>query len=111
MSWQAFSWTEIHARTPRFPERLFPAIQVSDLRVFEALSLMAAFLTPFAVMEFALGMWRMAADLGWAGQFFINDGVLSHWQVWVALAIFTQVSSVYLSRTLAKHAELGNGEK
>lgn len=108
MSWHAISWSEIQARVP---ERWVPTVPLVDARVVEALALIAAFLTPFAVMECALGFWRLCADLGWAGQFFIDDGVLSHWQVWFALAAFTQASSVYLSRTLAKQAELVKAQK
>jgi hypothetical protein len=111
MSWQAFSWTEIQARTPRLPERLLPAISLTNPRSLEALSLLASFLTPFAVMEAALGVWRLCADLGWAGEFFIERGLFSHWQVWFAVSIFTQLSSVFLSRALAKQAELVNRQE
>lgn len=107
MSWQAFSWSEIQARSPRLPERLWPSFTlVNNVHVTEALSLLTVFLTPFAFMEAALGSWRLAADLGWAGAFFIDTGVLSHWQVWFALAAFTQVSSVYLNRLLARQAQM-----
>jgi hypothetical protein len=105
MSWQAFSWSEIQARSPRLPERFWPSFTLATTQVIEALSLFAVFLTPFAFLEAALGSWRLAADLGWAGAFFINTGVLSHWQVWFALSAFTQVTSVYLNRLLATHTE------
>ena len=105
MSWQAFSWSEIQARTPRLPERLLPAISIESGRVLEAIGLVGTFLTPFAVMEAALGLWRLGADLGWTGPFFVNDGVLSRWQVWFALAAFTQAASVFLSKALAAQAE------
>jgi hypothetical protein len=108
MSWQAVGWSEIQARVP---ERLFPAFPLGDARIIEALALIAAFLTPFALMEFALGFWRLCADLGWAGQFFINQGVLSHWQVWFALTAFTQASGVFLNRALAKQAEFVKAQK
>ena len=105
MSWQAFSWAEIQARSPWIPERLTKPVAI-DGRLFELLSLVTMFLTPFAFMEAALGCWRLAADLGWAGAFFINVGLLSHWQVWFGLAAFTQVASIYLNRLLARQAEL-----
>ena len=109
MSWQAFSWTEIHART--LPERLWPAISLSSARSYELVSFIALFLTPFAAMEGALGTWRLATDLGWAGEFFVNSGLLSHWQVWFAIAAFTQVTAVSLNRLLAKHAALLQNRK
>jgi hypothetical protein len=73
MSWQAFSWSELQARTPKLPERLLPAISVNNsTRVLEAIGLVGTFLTPFAVMEAALGLWRLGADLGWTGRFLSN---------------------------------------
>lgn len=106
MSWQAFSWSEIQARTPRLPERLLPAISIDTRYLLEGISVVASFLTPFAVMETALGLWRLGADLGWAGPFFVENGVLSRWQVWFALAAFTQAASVFLRKALANQAEI-----
>jgi hypothetical protein len=111
MSWQAFSWSEIQARSPRIPERLWPGLTLVSAHAFEALSFIAVFLTPFAFMEAALGSWRLGADLGWAGAFFIDTGVLSHWQVWFALAAFTEITSVYLNRLLARQGELAGKQK
>jgi len=48
---------------------------------------LVALLTPAAVVAFVMGMWRVCADLGWAGAFLISGGFFSHWQVWIALAI------------------------
>jgi hypothetical protein len=50
-------------------------------------NILVALLTPAAVVAFVLGMWRMCADLGWAGSFLIAGGFFSHWQVWIALSI------------------------
>jgi hypothetical protein len=105
MGWQAFSWTELQERAPHVPERLAPAIEWTTDRTFEAATFMAVFLTPFALMEAALGIWRFCSDIGWAGAFFVDRGILSHWQVWFALAAFTQATSVYLNRLIAKHSE------
>lgn len=106
MSWQAFSWAEIQARSPWIPERLLTRPVWFDRHAYEALSFVALFLTPFAFMEAALGGWRLGADLGWAGAFFINVGLLSHWQVWFGLTAFTEVASIYLNRLLARQATL-----
>jgi len=111
MSWQAFSWSEIQTRSPRLPERLWPSFTWLSVHTFEALSFIAVFLAPFAFMEAALGTWRLGADLGWAGAFFIDNGVLSHWQIWFALAAFTQIASVYLNRLLARQSELAGKQK
>ena len=50
-------------------------------------NILVALLTPAALVALALGIWRVCADLGWAGVFFIADGFFSHWQVWIALSI------------------------
>jgi hypothetical protein len=49
--------------------------------------ILVALLTPSAVIALVMALWRVAADLGWAGAFLITDGFFSHWQVWIALSI------------------------
>jgi hypothetical protein len=48
---------------------------------------LVALLTPSAVVALVMALWRVCADLGWAGTFLIADGFFSHWQVWLALSI------------------------
>ena len=55
-------------------------------------------LTPLAVMALALGIWRLAADLNWAGEFAISSGLFSHWQVWIAAAVALQAGAGFLNR-------------
>lgn len=107
MSWQAFSWHEIRlqALEVRWAERLQPAIVWTGGASQALAAFIAVFLTPLALMESALGAWRLSADLGWTGNFFIGGGILSHWQIWFALAILTQAASVNLNRQLERHAE------
>ena len=57
-----------------------------------------ALLTPAAVMAFALALWRLSTDLGWARQFAFSEGLLSHWQVWAALAVVLQLCAWALGR-------------
>lgn len=106
MSWQAFSWQEImdQARESQIAERLQPAIDWTGYVSHGFLEIAGAFLTPFALTAGALGAWRLGADLDWTGDFFIADGLLSHWQVWVALGIGLQSASVALNRYLKKTA-------
>ena len=107
MSWQAFSWHElmVQARPVQISIRLQPAISWTASAYEALVSFIGAFLTPLALMEGALGVWRLCADLGWTGNFFIGSGLLSHWQVWIALVIATQAASVNLSRQLRAHRE------
>jgi hypothetical protein len=56
-----------------------------------------ALLTPAALMAWVLGFWRLAADIGVAGEFGIT-GVWSHWQIWMVSAAFLQGVSHILNR-------------
>ncbi len=78
--------------------RLGPAFAKRVQRNREWASLAAAFLTPAALMAFVLGMWRLASDLKWAGEFVFSRGLLSHWQVWVAMAGLLQTCASVLNR-------------
>ena|SRR5438876_239371 len=58
----------------------------------------AALLTPAAVMALVLSIWRLGSDLGFAGAFAIPTGILSHWQVWLAISVAVQFLAVLLNR-------------
>ena len=87
MSWQPFSWSEMQPR-------LQPALERTAETSQEAVRLVLAFLTPAAVIAGVLGAWRLSSDLGWTDEFFISKGLLSHWQVWFALAGLLQSAAV-----------------
>ena len=57
----------------------------------------AALLAPAALMAYALGFWRLASDMGMAGEFAIT-GVFSHWQVWIAVAVGLHLAASALNR-------------
>ena len=40
-----------------------------------------------AVLSFAMAAWRFGVDINVTRNFLIADGILSHWQVWLALSI------------------------
>jgi len=56
-----------------------------------------ALLVPASLMAYSLGFWRLASDLGLAGQFDIA-GTFSHWQVWIGLGVILHATSIVLSR-------------
>ena len=56
-----------------------------------------ALLGPACLMAYVLGLWRLASDLGFAGEFGIS-GFFSHWQLWIGLAVAMHVASITLSR-------------
>jgi hypothetical protein len=63
----------------------------------------ANLLTLVAISCASLGLWRMGADLDWAGAFVFQNGILSHWQVWIGAALAVQYMSWRLTR-YARHA-------
>ena len=60
--------------------------------------MVSSLMTPIAVMAWALACWRIAADLKWTGEFAIANGLFSHWQVWIAVAIAVQFAAFLLHR-------------
>jgi len=59
---------------------------------------LASLLTAGALMTAILGIWRVAADLRWASNFAIPEGLFSHWQVWMVSAGLLQTGSHLLNR-------------
>jgi len=59
---------------------------------------LGALLTPVAAMAAVLGVWAVAADLGWTGAFAIATGLFSHWHVWFLLAAGLQTVAHLLHR-------------
>lgn len=58
----------------------------------------AAMLTPAAFLVGVIGIWRVAADLGFTAGFAISSGIFSHWQVWLATAVLLQIFARLLIR-------------
>lgn len=63
----------------------------------ELASAFAALLIPAALMAYVLGFWRLASDMGMAGEFGI-EGLFSHWQIWIVLAAALTITSSVLNR-------------
>ena len=59
-------------------------------------------LTLAGVVTAALAFWRLAADPGWAGDFSIQDGVLSRYQPWFAAAVSLHGSAWIVNRRMAR---------
>jgi hypothetical protein len=56
-----------------------------------------ALLVPASLMAYSLGFWRLASDMGLAGQFDIT-GTFSHWQVWIGLGVVLHTAAIVLNR-------------
>jgi|GEM_PF-3535471 len=48
------------------------------------------------------GLWRIGQDLSWTGNFVFQQGLLSHWQVWIGVAIGAQ----FIGWKLSRHARI-----
>lgn len=59
---------------------------------------LAAILSPVAAALFAISLWRLGQDLGIAGNFFIEEGPLAHWQPWFVLAALLALAKARLNR-------------
>ena len=55
-------------------------------------------LSPVALIAAVMAFWRFGADAGWTDSFIVSDGFMSHWQVWLALAIGIQGIALRLDR-------------
>ena len=58
----------------------------------------AALLKPAALMALALGIWAIGADFKFTSTFAIRSGWLSHWLVWLAVAVILEFCSIALNR-------------
>jgi hypothetical protein len=64
----------------------------------QAALIASSLMAPISLMAWALGGWRVLADLKMAGEFAIATGLFSHWQVWIALGIVLQLAAFLLHR-------------
>ena len=64
----------------------------------------AALLAPAALMAAALAVWRICAEIGLTGEFAITEGLFSHWQMWLGIAVGLQGLSMILNRYGAKRS-------
>jgi len=60
--------------------------------------LAGSLLTLISICLLSLGIWRLCQDLDLANDFIFSDGLLSHWQVWIAAAALTQYGCWRLTR-------------
>ncbi len=82
----------------RFPQGKLVRRHRSQGRELAAMA--ASLITPTCVMAYVLAFWRLAADIGLAGESGLH-GVLAHWQLWIILAVGLQVTQ----RILAKRVQ------
>jgi hypothetical protein len=81
----------------RIKLRQGPPIQRKAGKNRQVASAIGTLLVPVTLMAYILGIWRLASDLGMAGEFAIS-GLFSHWQVWIAVAAALHIASSSLNR-------------
>jgi hypothetical protein len=63
----------------------------------QTVSALGALLMPIALMAYVMGVWRLASEMGFAGEFAV-DGLFSHWQVWMVLGAAVHLLAYSLTR-------------
>ncbi len=56
-----------------------------------------ALLIPVSLMAYVLGFWRLSSDIGVTKEFAIQ-GLFSHWQIWIVIAVTLHVAASVLTR-------------
>lgn len=51
-----------------------------------------------SVVALLAALWRLGNDLNWTRRFVFSQGLFSHWQIWLALAVLLQVAAAFLRR-------------
>jgi hypothetical protein len=57
----------------------------------------AALCVPASVAAYVLALWGVGAAMGFTGPFGIGTGLLSHWQVWLGIALGITGLSAWLN--------------
>jgi hypothetical protein len=82
----------------RLASTINPALRRVERASQETAPVLGYLLVPVALSGYVLAIWRLAADLKWVGEFFIAQGLLSHWQVWLALSVAIHMLATFLNR-------------
>jgi hypothetical protein len=78
-----------------------PTLATRTSSVYMASVISDLILPPVSLVAALFGAWRLAADPGWTTNFFITDGLLSHYQSWAVVAIGAQASAFIINRWIA----------
>ncbi len=102
-----WNWSQLRPPAPGLLRP--PAATLASTSLSGLISVIAFALTPIALMAGLLSAWRLSADLGFAGGFFVTGGLFSRYQLWLALSICAQSFSFMLNRATSNNqAALAN---
>ena len=92
-------WNEWgQAMVVKFRVQLPPILRAGKDRRQYLLRALSHWSTTGSLGALVFALWRLGADLQWTGEFAFSEGLLSHWQVWFAMAVVFQLFSVKLDR-------------
>lgn len=66
---------------------------------------LSTLLWPASTVPMALAVWRMGQDLGFAQEFFLQDGLWSKWQVWFAASLMMMSAARRLANWKPREGE------
>jgi|KBSMisStaDraftv2_1062788.scaffolds.fasta_scaffold514030_2 hypothetical protein len=81
----------IRIRWSKYRADDMPRVQSTALAI-------ASLLAPSALMALTIGVWSLAANLHWTGDFFISNGLFSHWESWLLAAAVMVLLAWLLNR-------------
>jgi hypothetical protein len=59
---------------------------------------LSRWMNPLALTAAVLACWRLGSGLNATADFALSSGILSHWQVWLAMAVVLQLAASKLNR-------------
>src|SRR5687768_654929 len=92
------------------PVSIGSPLQVSTVVPSSFLSVLQLVGRPTAFLAGALGLWRFGVDLEWTKEFFIPGGLLSHYQLWFAVAVALPMYEFLLRRSVTNTANIRRRE-
>ena len=100
--------TVLAEKNSAFVVKLQQSLARTGAMLTQTAELLVALINPLALIALVLGLWRLTSDIGWTGAFLVSEGLFSHWQVWIALAIGLKSATTFLApktRVAAKISE------
>ena len=91
-------------RRVRSPRINTAVLRLEDLQkpYRDLIQMAPVLLSPVSLIAAIMAVWRFGADAGWTDSFAVTNGLLSHWQVWLGIAVGIQWSAIQLTRRFGK---------
>jgi cation transport ATPase len=80
------------------------AAEFAPSRALKLMRLWVLLLMRMATVGVAMAVWCIASEIGFTVHFVFDKGLLQHWQIWFAAALFLYAGSAVLARQLQSAA-------